>query len=73
MGIKQEVWVGWLAAVAVSAVAGTFVAITFAYAQFETKEHAREKQDASERRLERIEDKLDAVIEHRPYRGPNHD
>lgn len=64
--VKSEVWVGWM----VTLVAATFVAITFAYAQFETKEHSKEVRDGTDKRLERIENKLDALIEHRPYRGP---
>ncbi len=64
--VRQEVWVGWMGAL----VAATFVVITFAYASFETKEHAKETRDALDKRLERMEDKMDAMLEKRPYRGP---
>lgn len=67
--IKSEVWVAWLGATAVAAVTMTFVMLTFAYAQFETKERAKETRDALDRRLERMENKLDAALQ-QPYRTP---
>ncbi len=69
MSAKQEVWIGWLGAISVSAIAGTYIIITFAYAQFETKEHANERISSIDKRLERIEMKLDALNETKRGKG----
>lgn len=71
--IDRETWLAWLGATGVAAVTMTFVLVTFVYANFETKDHAKEQRDATDKRLERIEDKMDALLENRPYRGPARD
>lgn len=71
--VKREIWIAWLGATAVAAVVMTFTLLTFAYGQFETKEHAKDRSEASDKRLERIEQKLDAVLERSNWRGPARD
>jgi hypothetical protein len=68
--IKSEVWVGWVGAIAVAAITATFVAVTFAYANFETKEHSKERVDELAKQLDRIESKVDALSGFRSYRNP---
>ena len=55
--IKTETWIGWVAAVLVTCVGGTGAAVTFAYAQFETKERANETREM----LKEIIGKVDAL------------
>jgi len=42
-GVQLSVWVGWVGGVVVASVTGTFIALTFAYANFETKDRATER------------------------------
>jgi hypothetical protein len=44
------------------------VLLTYAYANFETKDRAKEVRDNMDKRLERIEMKLDTAIERMPAR-----
>lgn len=64
--ISFETWVGWLAGSAVVLCAGVFALMAYAFDNFETKEHAREKAQSIENRLDRIELKLDAALERLP-------
>jgi hypothetical protein len=59
MTIKTETWIGWIAGITVVLITGTFVVITFAFAQFETKEHSNERWEMVSEQLKRINDKLD--------------
>lgn len=68
--VERETWLAWLGATLIAAVSMTFVLLTFAYANFETKEHAKETRDDDAKWRGRIEDKIDALLEHRQYRGP---
>lgn len=56
--ITQEIWLGWIGALIVA----TAITITFAYGNFETKEHAKETRDHLAVQLERIENKLDQSL-----------
>lgn len=65
---EPETWIGWLAGSA----AVLAITITFAYGNFETKEHAKERADMVMQRLDqiadyakRIDEKLDRVLEER--------
>jgi hypothetical protein len=60
--INTESWVAWLGATVVAAVAGTFVLLTFAYAQFETKEHSKERIDTLTAQLNSMDGKLDRIL-----------
>jgi hypothetical protein len=62
MNVKAESWVAWLGATAVAAVTGTFVFMSFAYGQFETREHAKERIDLLQARLDAIDAKLDRLL-----------
>ncbi len=44
-------------------VVGIAATITFAYGEFETKEHSKERADMIIQRLDRIETKLDQALE----------
>jgi hypothetical protein len=66
--VDQEIWVAWLGATAMAGVSMTFVLLTYAYANFETKDRAKEVRDNMDKRLERIEMKLDTAIERMPAR-----
>lgn len=63
--INRETWIAWLGATAVAAITMTFILVTFVYANFETKDHAKESRDTMDKRLERMENKLDVLIENR--------
>lgn len=52
-------WLGGISALIVSAMA----LVSWSYEKFETKETAKERQSQIERRLERIENKIDAIRE----------
>jgi hypothetical protein len=54
-------WIAWIIAAAV----GGFSLLSFSYATFETKDHARESSDILMNRLDRMEEKLDRLIERR--------
>ncbi len=58
MSIKTETWVGWIAGFSLAMVTVVFVAITYAYANFETKEHAKDVAD----RVTRLDQKFDEVF-----------
>lgn len=65
MNFKTETWIAWMGAT-VAAIAGVvFLAITFAYGQFDTKDHAAERASHLDKRLERIETKLDSMLNRR--------
>lgn len=66
--LSPKVWVPWIAASVASMVALT----SFCYLTFETKDEAHQAQEARDRyeeamikRLDRIEDKLDRLIQHK--------
>lgn len=63
MGIKNETWVAWIGAIIVAAVVCTYGVITFAYGNFETKDQAKERAAFIVDRLQKIEDKLDRVLQ----------
>lgn len=48
----------------VSVLAGALTIATYAFSHFQTQEDAQRSQDVIERRLERIENKLDKLFEH---------
>lgn len=52
-------WLGGISALIVSAMA----LVSWSYDKFETKEASKERQSQIERRLERIENKIDAIRE----------
>ena len=54
-------WIAWIGATVAAGISMTFVIITFAYGQFETRDHAKERVDSLTDRLIRIENKLDAI------------
>lgn len=56
--IPAEQWIGWILATATAAM--TMAA--FAYATFETKDHAKEIKEDVATRLSRIENKLDQAL-----------
>jgi hypothetical protein len=56
--ISNETWIGWVGAFVIAVA----VTITFAYGEFETKEHAKDKSEAVVKRLDRMDDKLDQII-----------
>lgn len=56
-GMSQ--WIAWISASVVAA--ATLSA--FAYTNFQTKENAKEFKDDIEKRLDRIENKLDKLLE----------
>lgn len=70
--VHKETWLAWLGATAMAGITMTFILVTFVYANFETKEHAKSTSEGVEKRLERMENKIDMIIENRPYRGPAH-
>lgn len=59
MGFKTETWIGWLAASVATLVPAAVGATVFAYAQFETKDHADERIQGINDRLSHIETKID--------------
>jgi hypothetical protein len=62
MQVKFEVWAAWLGATAVAAVASTFILLTFAYGQFESKEHSKEKSEQVQTELAAMNVKLDRIL-----------
>ena len=54
-------WLGWIIGVAVM----TFTLMSFAYSQFETKEQAQERKDDMVKQLDRINQKLDSLLDNR--------
>lgn len=63
-----ETWIGWVGALVVVVA----ITITFAYGNFETIEHAKERADTIVKRLDtiaddlhRMDEKIDRVIERR--------
>lgn len=59
--IKQSQWISWLAATATA----TVILVSFVYQTFSTKSEANEIKNGLERRLDRIESKIDRIIEAR--------
>ena len=59
MKIAAVTWIGWLGATAVAAA----VLVSFAYTNFATKAEARDQQDTITHRLDRLEGKIDAILE----------
>ncbi len=59
--INTETWLAWFGATLVAVIGAISIAITFAYAQFETKEHSKEIKADVVVRLDRIESKLDTI------------
>jgi hypothetical protein len=57
--IPLEVWIGWLAGVAIA----TSGATAFVYTIFETKEAAAAKEVNLKERLNSMDEKLDIIIE----------
>lgn len=55
-------WIAWLGAT----VAAAMSMMSYAQTTFQTKEHAKDKQVETDRRLERIENKIDALLS-RPH------
>jgi len=53
-----------LLALFVSVLAGALTVATYAFTHFQTQSDAQRNQDTIERRLERIETKLDKLFEH---------
>jgi hypothetical protein len=60
--IKTEVWVAWLGATVVAAVTMTFILLTYAYAQFETKDHAKEREADITTQLSKMDKKLNILL-----------
>lgn len=60
--IKTETWVAWVGA----CVLATCSFVVFAYANFETKEHAKEVRGALSEDLHRLENKIDALADQPP-------
>lgn len=56
--ISAAQWLGWIISTA-TASAGVVI---FAFSQFETKQHARDKKDDIDKRLDRIENKIDFLL-----------
>lgn len=52
-------WIAWIGATVAAALTG----LAFAYSTFETKDNAHEHMGTVEQRLDRLETKLDRVIE----------
>lgn len=59
--IKTELWVAWIGATVAAAITMTFVLLTFAYGQFETKDTANLRAAALAQRFEAVEKKIDAL------------
>jgi len=51
----------WLL-LALAVISGTLALSAAAFATFETKDHSKENRESIERRLERIEEKLDRLL-----------
>lgn len=62
MALKPDTWIPWLGATAVAAIAGTFVLLTFAYGEFETKEHSKERAQVLQEQLKTMDEKLDRIL-----------
>jgi len=61
MKIQAESWVSWIGATVAAAVTGMFVLLTFAYGQFETKDHAKERMETMKEQLTSIDTKIDKL------------
>ncbi len=69
--IKKETLLAWFGASLVAAIGAVTIAITFAYAQFETKEHSKETKDTLIKQLDRMENKLDTISVIQQGRAPS--
>ena len=53
-GIPVSTWVGWVGGVFASSICGTAIAITFAYGNFETKDHAIETRTELSKTIDQV-------------------
>lgn len=58
-------WLSWSSGVILSAISAGLGVMGYAYTNFQTVRAAEREQDAIVKRLDRIEDKLDRVLETR--------
>lgn len=58
-------WISWISGVIISAVGAGIGVMTYAYATFQTVRAAEHDQSAITDRLDRMEDKIDRLLEHR--------
>jgi hypothetical protein len=65
--IKTETWVAWLGSAAIGAAA----LVTYAYANFETKDHAKENAANIHAELHDMNAKLDVLIGWKTGRAPD--
>lgn len=56
---SSEQWIAWLAS---TVIAAAFL-VSYAYSNFETKDQAKDKSSSFEKRLDRVEQKLDILID----------
>ena len=68
--IKTEIWIAWFGATLIAVIGAVSIVITFAYGQFETKDHSREVKEDMVIRLSRIESKLDSLGDFQSGRRP---
>ena len=61
MGITPSQWIAWIGA----ALAAAFAMTTATFTAFETKAESRDKREAIEKRLDRIEQKVDLLVDRR--------
>lgn len=59
MNFKPEQWITWLGAT----VLACMTLSAFAFVTFDTKDNAKERSDGLEKRLSRMEDKLDDLLQ----------
>lgn len=64
LSLKFEALIAWLGATAVAA----SVLVSFAYSNFTTKNEATENKVSIEKRLDKMESKIDSILERLPKR-----
>lgn len=64
--IKLETWVGWMAGGLMAGITVTALVITYAFGNFETKDHAREQQATTQNQFQDINNKLEMLLGWRP-------
>lgn len=52
--LKSETWIGWLGAACVFCATAVAITITYAFGQFETKDHAKETTERHEKTVDEI-------------------
>ena len=68
--IRLETWIGWMAAGIAAGISATALIITYAFANFETKDHAHEQQLSTQSQFQDINNKLEMRLGWKPNRKP---